>query len=89
MRPVSSAALESVTTPADISPRSILSPRALVLLWILSGVVLLIGLGNPPVSRTQEARVLETARQMIGTGYENWLIPKLNGHIRLQKPPLP
>jgi 4-amino-4-deoxy-L-arabinose transferase-like glycosyltransferase len=61
----------------------------MLLLWILSGIVLLIGLGNPPVSRTQEARVLETARQMIGTGYENWLIPKLNGRVRLQKPPLP
>src|SRR5215210_6558483 len=65
------------------------SPRVLALLWVLGGAVLLFGLGKPPVSRTQEARVLETARQMIGTGYENWLIPKLNGRVRLQKPPLP
>ena len=33
--------------------------------------------------------MLETARQMLGRPIEDWLIPKLNGHMRLQKPPLP
>jgi 4-amino-4-deoxy-L-arabinose transferase-like glycosyltransferase len=42
----------------------------------------------PPVQRTQEARVLETAREMLGAGWRNWLIPHLNGQIRLEKPPL-
>jgi 4-amino-4-deoxy-L-arabinose transferase-like glycosyltransferase len=41
-----------------------------------------------PVSRTQEARVLETAREMLGSDTHNWLVPRVNGHIRLQKPPL-
>jgi 4-amino-4-deoxy-L-arabinose transferase-like glycosyltransferase len=42
-------------------------------------------LGHPPVSRTQEARVLQTAREMLGG---NWIIPHLNGETRLEKPPL-
>ena len=41
-----------------------------------------------PVERAQEARVLETAREMIGQGWENWLIPHCNGQVRLRKPPL-
>lgn len=51
-------------------------------------MLLLSGLGNPPVNRTQEARVLETARQMLGTGAQGWLLPTLNGEPRLKKPPL-
>lgn len=51
-------------------------------------ILLLSGLGNPPVNRTQEARVLETARQMLGTGAQGWLLPTLNGEPRLKKPPL-
>jgi 4-amino-4-deoxy-L-arabinose transferase-like glycosyltransferase len=61
--------------------------RNRILLFIASGIILLIGIGNPPVSRTQEARVLETARQMLGQPTEKWLIPELNGDVRLQKPP--
>jgi len=56
--------------------------------WIFAGVSLFCFLGNAPVQRTQEARVLETARQMRGSGWRGWLIPKINGSIRLQKPPL-
>jgi 4-amino-4-deoxy-L-arabinose transferase-like glycosyltransferase len=51
-------------------------------------LVLVAGLGVAPVSRTQEARVLETAREMLGSDTHNWLVPRVNGHIRLQKPPL-
>src|SRR5438105_3656238 len=40
--------------------------RALLVLWLLSGVLWLAFLGGPDVSRTQEARVLETAREMLG-----------------------
>jgi len=32
--------------------------------------------------------VLETAREMLGSDTHNWLVPRVNGHIRLQKPPL-
>lgn len=44
--------------------------------------------GIPPVNRTQEARVLETAREMVGQPLQSWLIPRLNGNLRLRKPPL-
>lgn len=60
----------------------------LLVTWILLGVLLIGAAGVPPVNRTQEARVLETAREMIGRPIEDWLIPKLNGHVRLRKPPL-
>src|SRR5690348_9181506 len=61
---------------------------AIVALWIASLMLLTLFLGNPPVTRTQEARVLETARQMLGRDAHEWLVPKLNGSLRLQKPPL-
>ena len=57
-------------------------------LWLLAGVLLCGGLGIAAVSRTQEARVLETAREILGGDVHNWLIPRVNGNIRLQKPPL-
>jgi 4-amino-4-deoxy-L-arabinose transferase-like glycosyltransferase len=57
-------------------------------LWLASGVVMCAGLPVSPVARTQEARVLETAREMLGGGADNWLVPKVNGNFRLQKPPL-
>ena len=31
---------------------------------------------------------METAREMIGAGWHNWLIPHCDGEVRLQKPPL-
>src|SRR5206468_6249904 len=60
----------------------------IVLLWIVSLVLLIALLSAAPVRRTQEARVLETAREMIGGGARAWLVPHLNGHVRLEKPPL-
>jgi 4-amino-4-deoxy-L-arabinose transferase-like glycosyltransferase len=58
-------------------------------LWLLALPVLLAGLGAPVVQRTQEARVLETAREMVTSGdYRHWLIPRLNDKFRLEKPPL-
>ena len=45
-------------------------------------------IGSPPVQRTQEARVLEAAREMQGTGWHGWMLPRLNGNLRLRKPPL-
>jgi 4-amino-4-deoxy-L-arabinose transferase-like glycosyltransferase len=65
-----------------------LSARAVGGLWLLSGALLLAFLGTPPVTRTQEARVLETARQMLGADAHGWLVPVLNGEPRLKKPPL-
>jgi len=61
----------------------------ILLLWVLALPVLLAGLGTPVVQRTQEARVLETGREMLAsTGWRQWMVPKLNGEQRLQKPPL-
>lgn len=57
-------------------------------LWIASGVVLLAGLGGRPVQRTQEARVLETARQMLGKPLDRWMVPRVNERLRLRKPPI-
>ena len=34
-----------------------------------------------------ESRNLVTAREMVTTG--NWLVPTMNGELRLEKPPLP
>src|SRR3954464_12770046 len=59
-----------------------------MIVWLLALPLMLTGIGTPEVSRTQEARVLETARQMLGKPSHDWLIPKLNGDVRLQKPPL-
>src|SRR5437763_15537859 len=61
----------------------------LLALWLLSGAVLMLFLGRPEVSRTQEARVLETAREMLGQDWHSWIVPHLNGKLRLEKPPLP
>src|SRR5437868_2354186 len=60
----------------------------LLTLWVFGGLILVMALGLPPVTRTQEARVLETSRQMLGTGWRGWLLPTLNGEPRLKKPPL-
>lgn len=34
-----------------------------------------------------EARNIVTAREMVADG--NWLVPTMNGELRLEKPPLP
>ncbi len=62
--------------------------RGPLLAWLLIGLLACASLGNPSVMRTQEARVLETARQMQGSGLTGRLVPQLNGRPRLQKPPL-
>src|SRR5689334_19732982 len=64
-------------------------PRLQIFAWLGVLILMLTMLGGPPVQRTQEARVLETAREMLaGEGLRDWLIPHLNGQIRLEKPPL-
>jgi 4-amino-4-deoxy-L-arabinose transferase-like glycosyltransferase len=50
---------------------------ALTCLWRLDAL---------PVSRSQEVRVVETAREMLASG--DYLLPRLNGELRFQKPPL-
>jgi len=63
-------------------------PRLILGLWLMALVPMLMTVDGSPVQRTQEARVLETARQMLGHGAHGWLLPALNGEIRVRKPPL-
>src|SRR5437588_12500282 len=79
----------SAPVATDSPPRTDrLVARAMLALWIVSLPLMVVGLGGPDVSRTQEARVLETAREMLGSGWRGWIIPHLNGRVRLEKPPL-
>jgi 4-amino-4-deoxy-L-arabinose transferase-like glycosyltransferase len=61
---------------------------AAVVLWLVAGVLLFAFLGVQAIERSQEARVAETAREMLGQGWRGWLIPHCNGRVRLHKPPL-
>ena len=59
-----------------------------IILWILCGIILAIAMLQP-AHRTQEARVLLTAREMHDKPLgKAWLVPVCNGEIRLAKPPL-
>lgn len=61
--------------------------KALAVLLVLLLPALLVGLDNRPVFKVQEVRVAETAREMLESG--DWVVPRYNGDLRLQKPPLP
>lgn len=61
--------------------------KTFLVLILLLLPALLIGSGERPVSKIQEVRVAETAREMLASG--DWLVPRYNGELRLQKPPLP
>jgi 4-amino-4-deoxy-L-arabinose transferase-like glycosyltransferase len=57
---------------------------ALAVLVVLVG--LLFRLGAEPIARKSEARTFEVARAMQGG--RGWLVPRMDGEPRLQKPPL-
>lgn len=61
--------------------------KVAILLMSLLLPALFFGLGNRPVYKIQEVRIAETAREMLASG--DWLVPRYNGELRLQKPPLP
>ena len=65
-----------------------MSKRLPLVLWLLSAPLIFSLIFGGRVERAQEARVLETAREMVGAGWQNWLIPHCNGQVRLRKPPL-
>lgn len=58
--------------------------------WILVVMVILTGLffgsSERAIDKIQEARIAETAREMVVA--DNWIVPHYNGELRLQKPPL-
>lgn len=62
------------------------SHKAIVLLALLCFVAFFANNGflRPDI---METRNLETAREMVEGG--NWLVPRMNGEYRLEKPPLP
>jgi 4-amino-4-deoxy-L-arabinose transferase-like glycosyltransferase len=68
--------------------RGWLSTPVLAALWVAAGLLLVWGQGRIPLERTQEARVLEVAREMIHQNFDGWMIPHANGTERLHKPPL-
>lgn len=53
---------------------------------LLAALTCLWQLGARPISRSQELRVAETAREMVASG--EYLAPRFNGELRFQKPPL-
>lgn len=63
------------------------SLKTLLVLLVLLLPALLVGLGERPVYKIQEVRIAETAREMLESG--DWVVPRYNGELRLQKPPLP
>lgn len=62
------------------------SRKAVLLLVVLCLVAFFVnnGLLRPDI---METRNLETAREMAGGG--SWIVPRMNGEYRLEKPPLP
>ena len=86
--------LEAAAAPLTVDPLEADArrrrPHALLplLLWLVAGALMLTGLGGRPVQRTQEARVLEVARQMLGKPLDRWMVPRVNDRLRLRKPPL-
>lgn len=63
------------------------SIKILLVLLALLLPALLLGLADRPVYKIQEVRIAETAREMLASG--DWVVPRYNGELRLQKPPLP
>jgi 4-amino-4-deoxy-L-arabinose transferase-like glycosyltransferase len=58
-----------------------LAPAAAIL---IAGVVILWGLGAPPLMQPDEGRNAEVAREMAAAG--TWVVPTLEGHPYLDKP---
>lgn len=57
---------------------------AVILSIVLSG--LFFGSAERAIDKIQEARIAETAREMVVAN--EWMVPHYNGELRLQKPPL-
>lgn len=57
------------------------------LVWLSVMLIgLLFGSAERAIDKIQEARIAETAREMVVTN--DWVVPHYNGELRLQKPPL-
>ena len=56
------------------------------MLMVVSSFMLFFGLGNRALNEPDEARYAEVPREMVETG--DYLSPRLNGLLFLDKPPL-
>jgi 4-amino-4-deoxy-L-arabinose transferase-like glycosyltransferase len=84
-------AMTGATAPAGhVAPADRAIVRGFVFGWVAAGALMMLLLARPDVQRTQEARVLGTAREMLerDNGLRDFLVPHLNHKPRLQKPPL-
>lgn len=61
--------------------------KTLCVLICLILPALYFAVGDRPISKIQEVRIAETSREMVVSG--DWVVPRYNGELRLQKPPLP
>lgn len=69
------------------SPDTLPRWRLLLAVAVLALLALTLHLDAPVLSNIHETRVLETAREMVVS--HDWIVPRFNGELRLQKPPLP
>jgi len=81
-RPSKSSA---VWQPEDLRKAAGVS-RDLTLLLLASVTAFFLLLGSPPATKSQELRVLETAREMDERG--EYMVPYFRGNRRFEKPPL-
>ena len=61
--------------------------RNLLLLLVLLAVTTFFVNNSALPTDIMEARNLVTAREIVADG--NWMVPTMNGELRLEKPPLP
>ncbi|MBM6993587.1 MAG: glycosyltransferase family 39 protein [Prevotella sp.] len=73
-------------SPSYRNPKPVLHKTSIVLLILLSIFTFFVNLPQLPTD-IMEIRNLVTAREMVQEG--NWLVPTMNGDLRLEKPPLP
>ena len=57
------------------------------LLWILitTSLIVFVGVTSRPLLKSSEGRVARVAQEMLEDG--DWIVPHLNGAVRLEKPP--
>ena len=84
MSPPGAAPLSTIEDAAARLARSV--PLSCAVLVVASLPIFFWGIGTIEVSDIVEERVAVTSREMWRSG--DWVIPRMNGEVRLQKPPL-
>lgn len=59
--------------------------RDLALIAFCGALIAFVGAGSRPLTRSSEGRVARVAQEMLEDG--DWVVPHLNGAVRLEKPP--